>query len=173
MAKAPTLPYSHVRYSSLPVREASPSPQRKVALAAWWRKISPRLPGHPMCLTAPSSPIPTPPNPRCSACQPLGLPQTVPFRPKSLLRWLKARCAPPVPDWWSQSPALPGRRAAARPSRSGLVHLAAIAANGQVDRLERRYDPTLGRAGIRKAATRDALELLKGLMAREDVTQFA
>lgn len=45
----------------------------------------------------------------------------------------------------------------------GLVHLAAASRDGQVNRIERRYDPALGRAGIRRAATRDALMLLLGL----------
>ncbi|HRE21953.1 MAG TPA: CinA family protein [Rhabdaerophilum sp.] len=45
----------------------------------------------------------------------------------------------------------------------GLVHLAVASRDGQVNRIERRYDPTLARSGIRKAATRDALLLLLGL----------
>ncbi len=45
----------------------------------------------------------------------------------------------------------------------GLVHLAAASRDGQVNRIERRYDPALGRTGIRRAATRDALLLLLGL----------
>jgi nicotinamide-nucleotide amidase len=52
----------------------------------------------------------------------------------------------------------PGGGSAAKPV--GLVHLAAASAHGAVNRIERRYDPALGRAGIRKAATRDALLLL-------------
>lgn len=42
----------------------------------------------------------------------------------------------------------------------GLVHFAAVARDGRVDRLERRYDAELGRTGIRNAAARDALVLL-------------
>ena len=42
----------------------------------------------------------------------------------------------------------------------GLVHLAAVSRDGRVNRIERRYEPTLKRAGIRKAATRDALGML-------------
>ena len=52
----------------------------------------------------------------------------------------------------------PGGGSAAKPV--GLVHLASVARSGDVNRLERRYDPTLGRAGIRRAATRDALLML-------------
>ncbi|WP_150287133.1 CinA family protein [Rhabdaerophilum calidifontis] len=57
----------------------------------------------------------------------------------------------------------PGGGSAAKPV--GLVHLAAAAADGRVSRLERRYDPQLGRAGIRRAATRDALVMLRDLAA--------
>ncbi|MFN3483137.1 MAG: CinA family protein [Rhabdaerophilum calidifontis] len=57
----------------------------------------------------------------------------------------------------------PGGGSAAKPV--GLVHLAAAAADGRVSRLERHYDPALGRAGIRRAATRDALVMLRDLAA--------
>lgn len=55
----------------------------------------------------------------------------------------------------------PGGGSAAKPV--GLVHLAICARDGRVDRVERRYDPALGRSGIRRAAVRDALLLLKGM----------
>lgn len=45
----------------------------------------------------------------------------------------------------------------------GLVHLACAASDGRVHRIERRYNEGLGRAGIRRAAVRDALLLLKEL----------
>lgn len=45
----------------------------------------------------------------------------------------------------------------------GLVHLAVAARDGRVNRIERRYAPTLGRAGIRRAAMIDALGLLLDL----------
>lgn len=48
----------------------------------------------------------------------------------------------------------------------GLVHLAAVSRLGHVHRIERRYDPALHRAGIRRAATRDALLLLLDLAER-------
>lgn len=52
----------------------------------------------------------------------------------------------------------PGGGSTAKPV--GLVYLAAAAKDGRVTRLERRYDASLGRAGIRRAATRDALLVL-------------
>ena len=52
----------------------------------------------------------------------------------------------------------------------GLVHLAAASRDGQVNRIERRYDPALGRAGIRKAATRDALLMLLGLAENTSIS---
>ncbi len=55
----------------------------------------------------------------------------------------------------------PGGGSAEKPV--GLVHLAVVARDGCVNRIERRYDPALGRSGIRRAATRDALDLLLGL----------
>ncbi|MCA0400993.1 MAG: CinA family protein [Proteobacteria bacterium] len=55
----------------------------------------------------------------------------------------------------------PGGGTATKPV--GLVHLAAASRDGRLQRLERHYDPALGRAGIRRAATRDALFLLKGM----------
>jgi nicotinamide-nucleotide amidase len=55
----------------------------------------------------------------------------------------------------------PGGGSAAKPV--GLVHLAIAARDGRVNRIERRYDATLGRSGIRRAAVRDALLLLKGM----------
>ncbi len=58
----------------------------------------------------------------------------------------------------------PGGGSAAKPV--GLVHLAAVSRLGDVNRIERRYDPALGRAGIRRAATRDALMLLLDLARR-------
>lgn len=64
----------------------------------------------------------------------------------------------------------PGGGSAAKPV--GLVHLAAVSRLGAVNRIERRYDPALGRAGIRRAATRDALMLLLDLAERE-ATQVA
>lgn len=51
----------------------------------------------------------------------------------------------------------------------GLVHLAAVSRLGAVNRLERRYDPALGRTGIRRAATRDALLMLLDLAERARV----
>jgi nicotinamide-nucleotide amidase len=48
----------------------------------------------------------------------------------------------------------------------GLVHLAAVSRLGPVNRIERRYDPALGRAGIRRVATRDALLMLLDLTER-------
>jgi nicotinamide-nucleotide amidase len=48
----------------------------------------------------------------------------------------------------------------------GLVHFAAIARQGQVDRREKRYDRGLGRTGIRRAATREALMMLLALAER-------
>lgn len=51
----------------------------------------------------------------------------------------------------------------------GLVHLAAVSRAGAVNRIERRYDPALGRAGIRRAATRDALLMLLDLAERAGV----
>jgi nicotinamide-nucleotide amidase len=57
----------------------------------------------------------------------------------------------------------PGGGSAIKPV--GLVHLAVAARDGRVNRIERRYDPALGRAGIRRAATRDALEMLIDLVA--------
>lgn len=45
----------------------------------------------------------------------------------------------------------------------GLVHLACAAADGRVHRIERRYNPGMTRHEIRRAATRDALVLLKEL----------
>jgi nicotinamide-nucleotide amidase len=53
----------------------------------------------------------------------------------------------------------------------GLVHLAAVSRTGGVNRIERRYDPALGRSGIRRAATRDALRMLLEL-ARGAGPQF-
>ena len=47
----------------------------------------------------------------------------------------------------------------------GLVHMAAAAKDGRVMRAEHRYDPALGRAGIRRAAMIDALEMLLDLAA--------
>lgn len=47
----------------------------------------------------------------------------------------------------------------------GLVHMAATAKDGRVMRAEHRYDPALGRAGIRRAAMIDALEMLLDLAA--------
>lgn len=55
----------------------------------------------------------------------------------------------------------PGGGSLAKPV--GLVHLAVVARDGRVDRLERRYEPALGRAGIRRAAAADALGLLLAL----------
>lgn len=42
----------------------------------------------------------------------------------------------------------------------GLVHMAAAADDGRVNRIARRYAVKFGRAGIRRAATRDALLML-------------
>jgi nicotinamide-nucleotide amidase len=58
----------------------------------------------------------------------------------------------------------PGGGSEAKPV--GLVHLAAVSRLGDVNRIERRYDASLGRAGIRRAATRDALMLLLDLARR-------
>jgi nicotinamide-nucleotide amidase len=55
----------------------------------------------------------------------------------------------------------PGGGSALKPV--GLVHLAVAARDGRVNRIERRYDPALGRSGIRRAAVRDALLLLRGM----------
>ena len=57
----------------------------------------------------------------------------------------------------------PGGGSEAKPV--GLVHFAVVARDGRVDRVERRFDAKLGRAGIRRAATREALMLLKSLAA--------
>lgn len=56
----------------------------------------------------------------------------------------------------------PGGGTAQKPV--GLVHLAVAAVDGRVNRIERRYDPALGRSGIRRAATIDALGLLLGMV---------
>lgn len=58
----------------------------------------------------------------------------------------------------------PGGATATKPV--GLVHLGIAARDGRVNRLERRYAAALGRTGIRRAATIDALTLLLE-MARE------
>lgn len=42
----------------------------------------------------------------------------------------------------------------------GLVHLAAVARDGRVNRIERRYDAKLGRAGVRRVAMIEALTML-------------
>lgn len=55
----------------------------------------------------------------------------------------------------------PGGGTAAKPV--GLVHFAAVARDGRVNRIERRFDPALGRKGIRRAATIEALGLLLAL----------
>ncbi len=55
----------------------------------------------------------------------------------------------------------PGGGTAQKPV--GLVHLAAVARDGSVNRIERCYDPGLGRAGIRRAAVIDALTMLLDL----------
>ena len=57
----------------------------------------------------------------------------------------------------------PGGGTAQKPV--GLVHLAVAAADGRVNRIERRYDPALRRSGIRRAAVIDALGLLLGMAA--------
>jgi nicotinamide-nucleotide amidase len=49
----------------------------------------------------------------------------------------------------------------------GLVHFAVVARDGRVNRVERRFEAGLGRAGIRRAATREALMLLKALARPE------
>lgn len=61
----------------------------------------------------------------------------------------------------------PGGGSSAKPV--GLVHLAAVSRLGDMNRIERRYDPALGRAGIRRAATRDALTMLLDLAQRASV----
>jgi nicotinamide-nucleotide amidase len=61
----------------------------------------------------------------------------------------------------------PGGGSAMKPV--GLVHLAAVSRLGQVNRISRRYDPALGRAGIRRAATHDALGMLLDLAQRAGV----
>ena len=58
----------------------------------------------------------------------------------------------------------PGGGSAEKPV--GLVHLAAVSRFGALNRIERRYDPALGRSGIRRAATRDALTMLFDLAER-------
>lgn len=55
----------------------------------------------------------------------------------------------------------------------GLVFFAAATAQGGLARLERRFDPALGRTGIRRAATREALILLATLLKGEGERQFA
>ena len=57
----------------------------------------------------------------------------------------------------------PGGGSEAKPV--GLVHMAAAAKDGRVMRAEHRYDPALGRAGIRRAAVMDALEMLYDMVA--------
>jgi nicotinamide-nucleotide amidase len=52
----------------------------------------------------------------------------------------------------------PGGGSSAKPV--GLVHFAALTASGAVIRIEKRYNPTLSRAAIRKAATRESLRIL-------------
>ncbi|MBN8534906.1 MAG: CinA family protein [Rhizobiales bacterium] len=61
----------------------------------------------------------------------------------------------------------PGGGSAMKPV--GLVHLAVVSRNGAVNRIERRYDPALGRSGIRRAATRDALLMLLDLSRQAGV----
>ncbi|CAN1564370.1 cinA_cterm, competence/damage-inducible protein CinA C-terminal domain [Rhabdaerophilaceae bacterium] len=48
----------------------------------------------------------------------------------------------------------------------GLVHFAAVASLGHVNRIERRYSSNLSRRAIRQLATRDALLMLKDLAER-------
>ena len=61
----------------------------------------------------------------------------------------------------------PGGGSDAKPV--GLVHLAAVSSRGGMNRIEQRYDPSLGRAGIRRAATRDALLMLLNLAGQSAV----
>jgi nicotinamide-nucleotide amidase len=61
----------------------------------------------------------------------------------------------------------PGGGTEAKPV--GLVHMAAAAKDGRVMRAEHRYDPALGRAGIRRAAMIDALEMLLDLAAGGEI----
>lgn len=62
----------------------------------------------------------------------------------------------------------PGGGSATKPV--GLVHLAAVSRAGAVNRIERRYDSALGRAGIRRAATRDALLMLLDMARRAHIS---
>lgn len=59
----------------------------------------------------------------------------------------------------------PGGGSEAKPV--GLVQFAGAARNGQLTRFEKRFDPALGREGIRKAATREALLILLDLARRQ------
>jgi nicotinamide-nucleotide amidase len=59
----------------------------------------------------------------------------------------------------------PGGGSSAKPI--GLVHFAGAAASGALIRIEKRYDPTLSRAAIRKAATREALRILLMLLRHQ------
>jgi nicotinamide-nucleotide amidase len=61
----------------------------------------------------------------------------------------------------------PGGGSATKPV--GLVHIAAVSRTGAVNRIESRYDPALGRSGVRRAATRDALLMLLDLAGRAGV----
>lgn len=58
----------------------------------------------------------------------------------------------------------PGGGSAEKPV--GLVHFAGVARSGAVNRVERRFDPALGRRGIRRAATLEALTILLDLARR-------
>lgn len=62
----------------------------------------------------------------------------------------------------------PGGGSDAKPV--GLVHFAGASRGGHLARAECRFDPTLGRAGIRKAATREALLILLDLAGREGLS---
>jgi nicotinamide-nucleotide amidase len=60
----------------------------------------------------------------------------------------------------------PGGGSAEKPV--GLVHFAAASRSGHVNRVERRYAPTLSRTAIRRAATRDALILLLEIVGQQN-----
>ncbi|MCZ8183375.1 MAG: nicotinamide-nucleotide amidohydrolase family protein [Beijerinckiaceae bacterium] len=62
----------------------------------------------------------------------------------------------------------PGGGSATKPV--GLVHFAAAARDGRVNRVDQRFDPALGRAGIRRAACLQALLMLRDMAQESSIT---